>query len=408
MKSKVWIGLIGLFSLLGAPGAFAAGGVEQVTVQAEGNGSALSTATAAALTSAIAQVNGVEVASTAVTTEMTATLDTAAGSQFASASTAAEAVAQRTKGLVQRYRVVSQAQNAGVWTVTVEATISRYARSAQADRLRMTVLPFRAQRAEAAKVGEQFATELTAQLTSSRKFAMLDRAFEAERQSEMSLIADGGAPLEELAKLGNRLGTDYMIVGVIDEAGTTTQSTELAGRTLSASTTHFSVSYRVIDAPTGQIKLADSWTGAQPGGSLGALASKAADAISRQIVDAITPIRVESVLGNELFLGQGGKSIKVGQKYRLLMAGEPIVDSYTKESLGRQEVDVGIIEVTEVQSKVAKAKVLKASVDVAQTFPTSTFIVRLLAEAPKAAASTAPTKTPKPPVALKTRSDSDW
>lgn len=144
-----------------------------------------------------------------------------------------------------------------------------------------------------------------------------------------------------------------------------------------------------------------------PGGSIDGLTTKAADTISRQIVDAIAPIKVESVLGNELFLGQGGKSIKVGQKYRLLLAGEAIVDSYTKESLGRQEVEVGVIEVTEVQSKIAKAKVLKSSVNIAEKFPISTFIVRLQSEAAKPAAA-APAKKSPPAAALKKKSENDW
>lgn len=407
MKSKILATLAGMVAILAVSLALASGTIDQVTVQTEGSGSSLSTATASALSSAVAQVNGATLASTALTAEMTATLDTDSSSQFASASASVEAIALQTKGLVQNYRVLSKAENSGIWTVSVEATIAKYARSAQADRLRMTVLPFRTHSATNGNVSDQVVSDLTAHLTSSRKFAMLDRTFEQERQSEMGLLSSGDTSMEEMAKLGNRLGTDYMIVGVIEDAGTKTQTTVLAGRTLSSSTTRLSISYRVIDAPTGQIKMADSWSGSMQGGSIDGLAAKAADAISRQIVDAIAPIKVESVLGDQLFLGQGGKSIKVGQKYRLLLAGETIVDSYTKESLGRQEVEVGVIEVTEVQSKMAKAKVLKSSVNIAEKFPTSTFIVRLQSEAAIPAAAPPAKKSP-PAAALKKKSENDW
>jgi hypothetical protein len=237
---------------------------------------------------------------------------------------------------------------------------------------------------------------------------MLDRAFEGERQSEMSVLSSEGTSMEEMAKLGNRLGTDYMIVGVIDDASIHTQTAELAGRTLIAKSATLSISYRVIDAPTGQIKMADSWTGALAGGAIDGLATQAADAISRQIVDAIAPIKVESVLGDQLFLGQGGKSIKVGQKYRLLLAGDVIVDSYTKESLGRQEIEVGLIEIIEVQSKIAKAKVLNSSVNIAEKFTTSTFIVRLQSEAAKTASAGASSKKSAPVAALKKKVENDW
>ncbi|MGV8917988.1 MAG: hypothetical protein ACOH2R_09365 [Pseudomonas sp.] len=408
MKSKVLVALTGIIAMLVVPLALAASSIERVTVQTEGAGNSVGTATASALSSAVAQVNGAELASTTLSTELTQTLDTNAGSDFAAASATVEAIAQRTKGLVQSYRILSKAENAGVWTVAVEATISKYARSEQADRLRMTVLPFRTHSASQGATSGRFVTSLTAQLTSSRKFAMLDRAFEGERQSEMGVLSSEGTSMEEMAKLGNRLGTDYMIVGVIDDASIHTQSTELAGRTLTAKSATLSISYRIIDAPTGQIKMADSWTGSMAGDAIDSLAAKAADAISRQIVDSIAPIKVESVLGDQLYLGQGGASIKVGQKYRLLLAGEAIVDSYTKESLGRQEIEVGLIEVVDVQSKIAKAKVLKSSVNIAEKFPTSTFIVRLQSEAAKPAPAGVSSKKAAPVTALKQKVENDW
>ncbi|MGY3170854.1 curli biogenesis system outer membrane secretion channel CsgG [Pseudomonas sp. TE12234] len=408
MKSRVLVALTGIIAMLAVPLALAAGSLERVTVQTEGSGSSFGTATASALSSAVAQVNGAELASSTLSTELTQTLDTNAGSDFAAASATVEAIAQRTKGLVQSYRILSKAENAGIWTVSVEATISKYARSEQADRLRMTVLPFRSQGADHGNISDRFVMDLTTNLTSSRKFAMLDRAFEGERQSEMGVLSSEGTSMEEMAKLGNRLGTDYMIVGVIDDASIHTQSTELAGRTLTAKSATLSISYRVIDAPTGQIKMADSWTGAMPGGSVDGLAAKAAEAISRQIVDSIAPIKVESVLGDQLFLGQGGTSIKVGQRYRLLLAGDVIVDSYTKESLGRQEIEVGLIEIIDVQSKIAKAKVLKSNVNIAEKFPTSTFIVRLQSEAAKPVSAGASSKKSAPVTALKQKVESDW
>lgn len=408
MKSKVLVALTGIIAMLAVPLALATGSIERVTVQAEGSGSSLGTAMASALSSAVAQVNGEEIASSTLSTELTKTLDTNAGSDFGAASATVEAIAQQTKGLVQSYRILSKAENAGIWTVSVEATISKYARSEQADRLRMIVLPFRTHGADHGNVSDRLAMDLTTNLTSSRKFAMLDRAFEGERQSEMGVLSSEGTSIEEMAKLGNRLGTDYMIVGVIDDASIHTQTAELAGRTLTAKSATLSISYRVIDAPTGQIKMADSWTGAVSSGSIDGLVAQAADAISRQIVDSIAPIKVESVLGDQLFLGQGGKSIKVGQKYRLLLAGDVIVDSYTKESLGRQEIEVGIIEVVEVQSKIAKAKVLKSNVNIAEKFPTSTFIVRLQSEAAKPASVGVSSKKTAPVTALKKKVENDW
>ncbi len=389
-------------------------GLEYVNVKAEGEGSTTAQATASALSSAVAQVNGASLQSSQVSAELLETVDSEAGNTAKAQNTMAAVVSQQTKGLIREYRVVSTAQEGPVWTVHVEATIARYTKSPQSNRLRITVLPFRVKTPAQKEAAERFASELNANLTQSRKFAMLDRQFEAERQEEMAINASADTSIEEMAKLGNRLGTDYMIVGVIEDGGVTTQSTQLAGRTLSSSTARLSVSYRVIDAPTGQVKFADTWSRSGEGQSVAALAAQAAETISREIVEAIAPLAVESVDGNTLYLGQGGKSIKSGQRYRLMKMGEPIVDRYTGESLGRQETEVGVIEITDVQTKLAKARIIESRVDIAAEFRSASFVVRPIAQpAPKrpstAAAKGAAASQPKSGLQkLKSNSEGDW
>lgn len=411
VSSRALLTFVGLICVFMMRPAFSATGVEYITVQGEGEGNSVSHATASALSSAVAQVNGTALASSQLSSELNVSLETQDQSAYASSSAMAELISQQTKGLIRDYTVINKIKDSGVWTVHVEARVAKLARSAQADRLRMSVIPFRVSGNGQEDSRDRFVSELGNHLTQSRKFAMLDRQFEDERQLEMDINASGEAPMEEMVKLGNRLGTDYMVVGKIEDAATHSRSSVLAGRTITARTAIFAVTYRVIDAPTGQVKFADSWSRTAEGASVSDLANQAAEAISRQIVDAITPVAVESVSGDVLFLGQGGKSIKVGQKYRLLRNGETITDSYTGESLGRQEIEVGVIEIIEVQSKIAKARVIRASIDVAQEFAPSEFVVRLQADAPRksSAPSPAPRKAQVKRVdSLKQQSESDW
>jgi hypothetical protein len=357
-----------------------AGGLDYVTVQSEGTGKTVGSAVGSALSSAVAQVNGAALAATTLTVEARAALDTATESSFASASATSETVAQSTKGIVREYRIVSKRQDGPLYSVTVEATIAKYARSPQADRLRVSVLPFRLTKEGQARFRDLFVQELSANLSQSRKFAILDRQFESERQSEMAIVSSTDSSVEEMAKLGNRLGTDYMIVGTVNDAVFQTINTQIAGRTLSRTEVKIALSYRVIDAPTGQVKFSDGWSRSAEGVTVESLAKQGAEAISRQILDAIFPITVESVDGEMLYLGQGGKTMRVGQTYRLFRYGKPITDSHTGESLGREEIEIGTIKIVDVQSKIAKAKVVKASIDVAQNFAPSTFIARLLSD----------------------------
>ena len=80
-----------------------------------------------------------------------------------------------------------------------------------------------------------------------------------------------------------------------------------------------------------------------------------------KILEAIYPFVVESYENNLLTIGTGGDMIEVGQRFKLIKYGDKIIDSYTKESLGRKETQVGIIEITEVTSKMSYAKVINLS-----------------------------------------------
>lgn len=408
--------LIIIASLIVMP-VSAVAGIQIVSVSAEGEGSTVVQATALALSSAVAQVNGALLESSQLTTDLMRTLDTETGSSVTAESTMASAVSQQTKGLVREYRVLSKTRNGPVWVVNIEADIAKYERSVQTNRLRMSVLPFRVKDGAQPDAAERFAAELNAHLTQSRKFAMLDRQFEDERQIEMGINSSAEAPIEEMAKLGHRLGTDYMIVGEVQEGGVSVRSMELAGRKLSSQTARFTVSYQVIDAPTGQVKFADSWSHSAEGQSVMGLASQAAEIISREIVEAIAPMAVESVADDIIYLGQGGKAVKVGQQYRLLKLGEVITDRYTGERLGQQELDVGLVEIIDVQSKLAKARILESNLDVASSFPSTSFVVRLAKASSRQTSAvpnhSSPTKSPPKKSAssvqtLKAISEDDW
>ena len=395
--------------------AFSAG-IEYVTVKTEGTGSTLGGAIGSALKEAITQVNGAQMAATSFTSETMAAVDSQNEISFASASVSSEQISAQTKGVVREYRILNKAKDGNIWNVSVDVTIAKYSRSEQAKRTRATVIPFRLTNQSQSMFRDTFTQSLTSQLTQSRKFAVLDRQYSAEQDAELSRLNGADVPVEEMAKLGNKLGTDLLIVGTIDDASVATHSVTIASvnKTLETSQSNVRVSYRVIDAPTGQIKFSDTWTRSQEGNAVGGMAEHAAEDIARKIMEAIFPIMVESVDETTVFLGQGGKALRVGQRYRLIRYGKNIVDSYTKESLGREETDVGIIEITDVQAKVAKGKVLKAQMDIAKDFEPGAFIARLMADAApssghgeQAVAPKAPRQV-KPQEGLSKSVEKDW
>jgi hypothetical protein len=85
---------------------------------------------------------------------------------------------------------------------------------------------------------------------------------------------------------------------------------------------------------------------------------------------------VSSVRGKTVYLAQGGNTLKAGQKMELIQYGEAIIDPYTNESLGKEEIQVGMVRVTTVQAKMAQAKIIKCSINLAAEFSPKNFIVR--------------------------------
>lgn len=357
-----------------------AAGISYVSIETQGTGISQSHALASALSNAVAQVNGSTLESDKVLSELILAVDTDTDSMTMSASASAETVSQKTKGVVRDYRVLSSYEKDGMWTVVTESRVVKFERSTQSDRLKISVQNFRVVKSEFTSAGDKFSLSLTEHLAQSRRFAVLDRAFEAERQLEMDINASDDSSVEEVVRLGNRLGADLMVVGIVEDASLSTRKRVLAGKELQSTTGLFTVSYRIIDAATGQVKLSDSWSSSKSVTSLNSLINVAAEDVGRQITDAIYPISVESVSGNILYLGQGGKSIRAGQLYRMIRLGDQIIDSYTGESLGRQEQDVGLVEIVDVQNKVTKARVIHSDVDLNAEFSPSSFIVRLHSE----------------------------
>lgn len=364
--------------------------VTYVEVESRGEGSTQNVAIASALREAVMSVNGGQLAGVSQTAQAALAVDTEDGSSFASSTLTSEAIATQTEGVVESYTLLDSVEEAGVWAVKVSARVAKYEVSAQADRLRMAVIPFRLMGRNQEKFELAVTDALTTSLTQSRRFAMLDRDFLEEQSAELGFVASGGVATPELARLGNRLGTDYLIVGRIENANVAERTLELAstGQSRTVRTANAAVTYRIIDVATTQIKYSDRWQGSGRNLSLDQLARQGGANIGETILNAIFPIMVASVNGDSLTLGQGGNDIRIGDRYRLIQYGNQIIDPYTQESLGREERVIGMVEITSVQSRLSNARVVDSSVDLVTAFRQGDFIVRPMNDARSAGSRT--------------------
>ncbi|SBW10333.1 conserved exported hypothetical protein [uncultured delta proteobacterium] len=403
--------------------ALAASGLEYVTAEGKGSGATRAEAVNEALAEAVAKVNGLSISSqdvSALRVQLSSVeAQTKSGSLNASAASIEEAkmkqVATATKGLVQSYEVISEEPSAtkqGWVDVVLQVTVGKYQLSAQTQRKRIAVMPFRVR--QGAQPYEQRYAQLAAQgvvdyLSQTRRFAVLDRDFLKEKYREFDLLQGDDIPAAEKARVGNTLGTDYIVVGAVDIL--TAERKEEKVPYLNEVQLTYKVTarmtWRIIEAPTGMTVLSHSINEVQtkkvtattkddeiPG--ISSLAEATARIIGVRTMDTIYPMMAVGFGDGTITIGQGGDTLKQGQRFNLLQYGEILRDPYTKEPLGREEKKIAVVEVTDVLPKTSQAKVVEGSVTPG-AFQEGQFILREAKADPAATAKPAPgTKTMKP------------
>lgn len=293
-------------------------------------------------------------------------------------------ISQNANGKILGYEVESSAYDAVARKYTVSLSVrfpGPYVVGRNPHNLRkMVVATFRPTGTTFARNGSAVGTadwaralgqKLNEQLTQTRKFTMLDRDFDAEVAAEMARISASDAAPGEAVKLNQKLGTDYLVVGTIafsDVAAPTVNP--FTGETrMPAPTTFAEVSYRVLLAATGQLKWADTirldasaFAALDATQFVSVSAEQAATEICASILSAILPFEVVGKTGSGLLvIGQGGKTVFVGERMTVFALGEAVRDSRTGEVLDRIEDEVGTVEIVRVLEKLSYAKVLSGA-----------------------------------------------
>jgi TolB-like protein len=293
-------------------------------------------------------------------------------------------------GLIKTYEVLNEKKlDDGTYEVTLKVTVYDYESADKTDRLRIAVMPIRTLAPfyqfgnisnPSTDTSRLFSQKLTAALTQTNKFAVLDREYMQEFANERNFLLSGDASLEEMAKFGEALGVDYMLVGTINRAGIVRKESfsPAIGRPISEYEADFSFEYRLIVGPTRQVKLADVLTiKLDKTEQLKPLVTKwrpqdmdykemmdnfigmAANQLVEQIIDQIYPIRILSIdKDGQVIISQGGSRIAAGQLLDIVSQGKELFDPDTKESLGTTETLVATIRIDKVMPKISYAKLV--------------------------------------------------
>ena len=213
---------------------------------------------------------------------------------------------------------------------------------------------------------------LNADLTQTRKFTMLDRAYDQEVNAELARLMEQNASPNDAARLNQKLGTDYLIVGEVELGNVQAPAINpMTWQPVESDATLFAtVNYRVLLAPTGQLKWADTiriYSSQYPEADLKSFIVATAETAAREackgIMDNILPLEVVGVSSGLLVIGEGGRQVSVGQQFSVNVLGETVYDTRTGEVIDSVEIPVGVCEIVAVQPKLSYAKLIVGKID---------------------------------------------
>ena len=368
-----------------------------VETNAKGSGENFEVALKKAFSRAVSKINGVNVESESVLKTIDKSVTTNDGSSASLTRDLQQTINEKTKGSIKTFEILNESTDInGIVSVEIKATIAKFALSKSAKRKRIAVVPFRLNvgRVDLQNFSPEDFRELLNQkfstyLVQTRKFTVLDREFDEEIKGELSNLA-GSENIDDQVKIGQALFADYIVVGRVDNL----EIKEVEKKFLTSDTVVkktigvLNFSYRIIDVPTTQIKYSSSVNlevnlkkQNQP---LVYLSEMTAQNAGVEVMYAIYPILVEKIEGDLLYLGQGGKQIKLNDQYSLYeRSDEKIKDSYTGETLGNIETKVGLVEIVDTNSKFSVAKIIEVNVDLDGNFKPRKYMVKPFKSAKK-------------------------
>jgi len=313
-----------------------------VTVNAQGYGATKAEALADAVVNGIAQVNGEAVASSMkMKTKDFASSD---GTETSSRSIE-ESISRKTKGVVRSWRQIELVgSGAGDYNASVEVNVVVLKKSVQLSRIKIAVVPPSGDRSEATRALNE---ELTNLLTSSRKFAIMDRRNEGAIASQLDRIRKGGS-IEDQVRLTGEVAPDVIAV---------TGARITSG---SGSKRYAEATLEIIDYASRQVKFAAKKRLPLKAGndtSNRRRIAMLAKGLSRAVLETMYPPTIVGASDGFVTIAQGSDFFAVGDKLVVKKMGAALKDPHTDEFLGYDQSDIGTAVIVFVDKRISRAKV---------------------------------------------------
>ena len=368
--------------------------IEYIDVKAKGIGSSYTEALNNSLSNAIAQINGRSIETQTSLKKISQSISTNKDSSYYSSKEFQKIIKEQTQGYVSNFRVLNEdISSNNVVSISISAKIGKFKLKKSAQRKRIAVMPFyyfdksfklMDDVVSNNKVDDLLIQNLISYLVQTRKFTVLDREYINHQNSELNIIKTNQTDIEETVKLGQKLFSDYIMVGTLQKLYTEEKTIKIknSNNSVSSNKAFIEFSYRIIDVPTSQIMFSDDYTGVfdlkekDIVSIEGHIIKRASLEIGSTILNAIYPLRLEKISGDIAYIGQGGLEIEMGQEFTIIELGEKIKDSYTNEYIGREQIEVGKLQITQVNSKLSSGKIIEQSYNLEEKFEPKKYILK--------------------------------
>ena len=220
-------------------------------------------------------------------------------------------------------------------------------------------------------LSERITQAIINKITQTRKFTILDRQNSKYYEFEKNFLLSSDTEVSELARLGKRLGADYFIIGKILDFGINKEvsSNYYTSEVNSKNIAYATISYRILNIPTQQIKWSDTIdiefilpVSKRVESIISKASNKIAQILTEQIIFNIYPPRIIEISNNKAIINMGGNVLHKGDIFKVYALGKKLYDPYTKEYLGRDENEIGEVEITIVKPKISYAKVISGTI----------------------------------------------
>ncbi len=223
--------------------------------------------------------------------------------------------------------------------------------------------------------------QLIDRINATRKFDVLNRSDLSDIIKEQDLGASGNVDAKTAAKAGQLTGAKYLLVATVDDYQDYVEKATFTGtgETATKRVFRFSIVGKIYDSSTGklvesanfqtgndefkQIQQERSYTvkdGELSDEMMVAVSRSMAEKIANHVVDVLFPAKVLVKRDNTVTINRGeGAGVAEGDVFNVFALGAEMIDPDTKESLGREEVKVGKVKISQVNPKTSMATILE-------------------------------------------------